>query len=122
MAGSPFDRLRKTAFSIVKNVMGYSASWTPSTGGVAQTAKVLFKDPTVMHRLNGPEGPFIKIEYGPFDYIMEYDLGIFPALQDNVREKLTEIVTIDGRNYGVRDVKSKWDGNTFIATMQLIEA
>lgn len=122
MGGTNFDKLQDAAFDTVLNTMGYEAAWTPSPlSSPTQNAKVLFKDPTQMHRLNGPYGDQMKVEYDPFSYIIEYKKGDFIELISNVRNGLEEIVSIDAVEYYVSKVEAKWDGKTFIATLGLKE-
>lgn len=117
MAGTAFDRLRDITFNVVTRVMGYTASWTPSAGGPAQTAQVLFADLTTKHLLNGLYKDQLRFEYRPFDYIMEYKIDVFPGLIDSARTKTPEVIIIDGNSYHVRMVTNKFDGKTFIAVM-----
>jgi len=112
MASTPFDSLSSKVFDVCTTVMGYDASWTPSTGGVALTARVLFGEPTMNDRL-GEYGD----NYNLRTFFMEYYVGSFPSLFDNVQDDLEEhiSITIDDieRTFYVVKESAKYDGRTY---------
>lgn len=109
-----FDGIQQTAFGIVANTMGYTASWTPAAGGSAtQTATVLFKDASETCKL-------LQIEYDPRRAMMEYFVTGLIGLKTSVNNKVNEIVTVNGISYGVNEVKAAFDGQTIIAQLQTI--
>lgn len=111
MSDNLFDDLRDASFDVVSNTMGYEASWEPSEGGNVQTARVLFNNPTEGKKLSG-------VEYDPYHYEMEYRVGHFEGLKQSVDSNNIEAVTIRGKEYNVRQITAKWDGNTMIAVLE----
>jgi len=111
--GTPFDGIQDALFETVKSVYGTDASWAPSTGGPALTAKVLFKEPTNEKELAGRE-------YNPIQWIMEYKQGDFDNLFELVRSGTSEMVTIDNQNYYVRTVTALYDGKTLKSLLEKI--
>jgi hypothetical protein len=105
-----FDSLQQKAFGIISAQMGYDATWIPSQEGAQQTARVLFKDPTEMHELAG-------VEYNPLGFLMEYYADSFVGLFESVRSGNYEEVTVNGKRYLVRDVKTVADGRTYRAKL-----
>lgn len=110
-----FDGLQDTAFAIVTNTMGYTATWVPSSGLIpgGLTAQVLFKDATEMARL-------LQIEYDPQRAMIEYTINDLPGLKASVDLKTDELVVINGIQYGVEKVRALADGKTLAADLQLI--
>lgn len=116
MAGSNFDLLEQTMMDVVTNQFGYGASWSPSGGGPAQTGMVLFSSPTKKQQVQTLD--FV----GDTNYFMEYRKGVFTGLKEAVDDtKKKEQVVIDGTTYNVRMVKKKYDGDTYVATLELPE-
>lgn len=116
MAKNLFDDAQSVTFKTAAKTFGYSATWTPSIGGDEQTARILYNDPAEKDKIG-------EVEYDPYAYQMEYEKGDFIGLKEASDALKTEKVTIDGR-YGlktffVRKVKGKYDGNTFIADLEL---
>lgn len=105
-----FDGLRDMAFDTTTNVMGKDASWTPSTGGPMQTARVHFENADASQKLG-------DIEYQPVQPTMEYRKPFFSGLKASVDANNDESVTIDGIIYYVRSVKAIKDGNTLVAIL-----
>lgn len=114
--GSNFDLLESSMMDVVTNQFGYTTSWTPSAGGDAQTGLVLFKSPTKKQIVQ--QADFAGDVY----YSMEYRKGVFDGLFEavqNTRNK--EKVTIDGVDYNCRFAKGKYDGDTYVITLELPE-
>ena len=115
MAGSNFDLLESTMMDVITNQFGYSASWSPSTGGDVKFAKVLFGDPTKAAfvqaaAFDGDTNPFMEYKKGDLD-------GLVEAVRDT---KKKETVIIDSKQYRCRMVKKKYDGDTIIITLEAI--
>ena len=112
MASNLFDNLSGKVFGVCSKVMGYDASWTPSTGGGALTARVLFGEPTMNDRL-GEYGD----KYTLRTFFMEYYQGSFPLLFNNVQNDLPEyvLITIDDiqRTFYVINEEAKYDGRNY---------
>ena len=108
---SLFEGLQNAAFATAEAVFGFSASWTPSTGGSAVTTKVLFQNPTEQMKLAG-------VDYDPDAWRMEYRMGEFQALKGLVDTRGTsEIVVIESVEYYVAKISTKFDGKTMVATL-----
>ncbi|MGI9158253.1 MAG: hypothetical protein ACR2K1_00725, partial [Saprospiraceae bacterium] len=61
-------------------------------------------------------------QYDPYKYEMEYKEGDFPGLINRVEARGTpEIVTVDGKEYHVRDITAEYDGKTYRATLQPVQ-
>lgn len=112
MASNLFDNLSGKVFGVCSKVMGYDASWDPSTGGSTLTARVLFGEPTMDDRL-GEYGDVYTLR----TFFMEYYEGSFPLLFSNVQNDLEEVVqiTIDDiqRSFYVSSEECKYDGRTY---------
>ncbi len=107
-----FDGFMKKAFDVTLSVMGYDASWTPSIGGAALTARVHFREPNGEDNLSGAS-------YAPLTFVMEYRIDSFPTLIETVRAgSRTEQVQINGTTYYVRSVAKIQDGQTFQAVLE----
>lgn len=112
MAENIFDGLQDTTFDVVTTTMGYDATWSPSAGGPTKTGRVLFNNPTESKKIS-------EVEYDPYAYRMEYKKGVFNGLKQSADSNGTEIVTIKGQQYYVRQVAAKHDGNTLIAVLEI---
>jgi hypothetical protein len=108
-----FDRLQQNAFGVVARSMGYTAFWTPSSGGELQTATVLFNDASQMAKL-------LEVQYDPQRAMIEYYIGSFDGLKISVDAKNDETVIVNGIPYGVNEVRAKYDGKTYSAYLQLL--
>lgn len=105
---TPFDAYSSNVFKTATAIMGRSASWTPSSGGAAVTAMVLFSAPA--RESSGDEsGP------APIWPTMEYFPADLTGLLEAVREGKTEVVVIDGTSYTVAAVDPIRDGSTYLA-------
>jgi hypothetical protein len=114
-----FDTLKKKAFDVVTNLMGYDASWTNSVSNVLLTAKVGYKDPSEKQELSGIDS------WNPDQPFMEYRAGFFPGLKESVDAGVAEYVLITQQGdadsvigyFNVKEVKTKVDGDTFVARL-----
>jgi len=114
-----FDTLKTKAFDVVTNLMGYDAAWTSSVSNVLLTAKVGYKDPSEKQELSGIDS------WNPDQPFMEYRAGFFPGLKESVDAGVAEYVLItqqgDADNvigyFNVKEVKTKVDGDTFVARL-----
>lgn len=109
---SMFENMQKTVFATAGTVFGHVLTWTPSAGDDEITAKVLFQNPTESMKLAG-------IDYDPTLWRMEYSYEQLPGLKAAVDARGgAETVTIEGVDYYVRVVDTKYDGKTYIAQLQ----
>lgn len=113
---NPFDTIQAAAFDVVTNTFGYAAKWTPSGSAVEQTAKVLYKDATENHGLSDQD-------YDVERYKMEFKSGDFVELKkvidtaDTIEKVYIEIEKDTWLEFMVRHIERKFDGKTFIATL-----
>ena len=106
-----FDSLKTKAFDVVTNVMGYNATWL--SGSITYSARVGFKDPSEKQELSGIDS------WNPDEPFMEYRIGFFENLKLKVDSGNLEHVTIEGIGYfAVVEVKTKYDGETFVARLR----
>jgi hypothetical protein len=106
-----FDGIQSAAIGIVSNTFGYAATWIPSNGGESKTTTVLFKDATEASKL-------LDLPYNPKRAAMEYFGEAFSGLKEQVDGNQYERVTVNGVEYGVKQVLTKFDGKTFWAELQ----
>lgn len=106
-----FDSLKKQAFDAVTDLMGYNATWMGESNSF--NARVCFKDPSEKQELSGIDS------WNPDEPFMEYRVGFFENLKTRVDTGNLEHVTIDGIGYfAVVEVKTKYDGETFVARLR----
>jgi hypothetical protein len=98
--------------------MGYDATWTSSESGSSQlTARVTYKDPSEAQELSGID------TWNPDEPFMEYRVDFFPGLKERVdSSKLEYVEILEIGWFAVREVKTKFDGDTFIARLTKTEA
>lgn len=106
-----FDGLQVAAHTVVGNTMGNIATWTPSTGGAMQTARVLFNTPT--HK-----GDITDDEFDAISPKIEFLQGDFTGLVEAVQSNRTEAIVISGVSYLAYKVDQKFDGKTVIIHIQ----
>ena len=106
-----FDSLKKQAFDVVTNTMGYNATWLSES--ILNSARVGFMDPSEKQELSGIDS------WNPNEPFMEYRIGFFDNLKLNVDNGNLEYVTIEGIGYfAVVEVRTKYDGETFVARLR----
>ena len=108
-----FDGIQDALFNIVSNTFGDVAIWMPSTGSITITGAVLFKDATETAKI-------LDQPYSPKNCMVEYKNGDFNQLFELAALGSEEIISINGQQYGVLKVTSKFDGKTFTAAIQLL--
>lgn len=108
-----FDSLKRQAFDVITNTMGYNASWLSSeSGSVLLAARVGYKDPSEKQELSGIES------WNPDQPFMEYRVDFFPGLKSRVDDGQLEFITISGVGYfSVKEVRTAIDGDTFVARL-----
>lgn len=106
-----FDSLKKQAFDVVVDTMGYNTTWLSES--ILSNARVGFKDPSEKQELSGIDS------WNPDEPFMEYRIGFFDNLKTRVDSGNLEHVTIEGIGYfAVVEVKTKYDGETFVARLR----
>lgn len=109
-----FDHFQRTAVNVVSKTMGDNSIWQPLAGGEPQSANVLFKDATQTAKL-------LDQPFDPKLHLAEYQEGDFVGLFEAVDSGSEEKITVNGKNYGVLEVTSKFDGKTYIAALTLLK-
>lgn len=119
--GSPFDHIESTCFNVSNAIFGYKVEWTPTTpdGAAKQTGKGLYKEPTKQFSI-------MTIDFQITDESLEYKLGDFPELftlanKAASEEKVTIFFKSGTREFFVRKVVKKYDGDTFVAKLDPVE-
>lgn len=112
---SNFDGLQKTVFTVVENLYGDVAVWSPSSLTPDVTEKVLFNYPNNPIRV----GEADKYEYRPYDYSLEYFNDQFIGLKESVDNNGVEKIVCNGFNLVVRAVYCSFDGKTQRAYCEL---
>lgn len=113
MPPSQFDTMQAAVFEQAKNLYGYAAAWASVDGAASWSGLVLFRQPTENMNLAG------TFQYDPYRYEMEYKFRDFPGLLERVENRGNpETVTVDGKEYHVRDITADFDGKTYRATLQ----
>jgi hypothetical protein len=112
---SLFDTAKLRLHDLTAGIFGETAAWTPSEGGVEETAMVNFNAPDKAFSI-GSLDP-IEWEFTALDTWMEYRVGQFPTLKSAVDRKLPEQVRIKNTDYHVRKVVRTFDGDTFKAQL-----
>lgn len=108
-----FDSLKKNTFDTVTRVMGYDAIWVNSESNESFIARVGYKDPSEKQELSGIDS------WNPSEPFMEYRAGFFENLKVRVDNGNLETVEISGKgNFAVVEVRSKYDGDTFVARLR----
>ena len=120
-----FDASRNVLHNTTAKLFGEMASWTPSTGGVAQLVQVNFNHPEkddALGSMNAPEWEFTAL-----DTWIEYQAGQFTGLKEAVDHGRKETVILSNQNgdvigsYRVTKIRMvATDGNTFRAKVQLM--
>jgi len=106
-----FDSLKKQTFDVITNTMGYNAVWISESDTF--TARVGYKDPSEKQELSGIDS------WHPDEPFMEYRIGFFENLKYRVDNGMPEFVTIEGIGYfAVVEVRTKFDGETFVARLR----
>jgi len=111
MTGSIFSNIQKTVFATTETVFGYLATWEPSIGGDAVTERVLLQNPTEQMTTAG-------VDYDPDAWRMEFGQNQFVGLKQLADSRATnEKITIEGNEFLVAKVFTKFDGNTLVAIL-----
>jgi hypothetical protein len=122
---SLFDtQLKALVDGPVKGLYGDQLTWTPSAGGSAQTATVLFRDPTQMRKLGVRTGKALYSQ-GVLDDVIEdpfftYKSTELTGLYDSVVVGNVEYVTIKTQTYAVKMIEKEFDGNTLKAILESV--
>lgn len=111
--GNAFDLLKKQAFDVITLTMGYDAVWISSeSGSEPLLARVGYYDPSEKIELSGIDS------WNPDEPFMEYRIDKFPGLKNRIDLGFSEFVEIEGKgHFAVREVKTKYDGETFVARL-----
>ena len=110
-----FDKFKKDVFHQTLTVMGEGATWQCSDGSVKH-GRVLFKNPTMPATIG-------NADYVPVTPSIEYFKDTFEGLKQAVdaQPASREFVIIRDTAYLVTAVETKFDGDTFLANLELSE-
>jgi hypothetical protein len=111
---NPFDDIAKQVFSEVASVMGEKAVWHTSNGSGDIEGTVLFKDPSEVEQIGGPE----QYDYRPATPKIEYYNGTFVGLKELVDTQTEEQITVHGQRYLILSIEKIADGNTYKAHLE----
>ena len=112
---SIFDDMQQIVFSNTQTVFGDTAVWTPSDSEFVQTENVLFNCPTEPISIGSND----KYSYRPYDYFFEYSVNQFITLKTLVDSGQIQTITVKGIPLLIREVRTKFDGQTYIAYGEL---
>lgn len=109
---NPFDTLKIKTFDVITQTMGYDAVWTNSVSSEVLTSRIGYKDPSEKQELSGIDS------WNPSEPFMEYRIGFFSGLKELTDSNVFQKVTIDTKGvFYVREVQTKFDGDTFVARL-----
>jgi hypothetical protein len=112
-----FDEMEEQVFSQVTTLMGEDAVWYSSFGGESE-GRVLFKYPTHAETIgNSGSG-----ELDPIAPVVEWYRGTFTGLKESVDAQNREYLLLRGQSYFVESVRTKFDGDTYVANLTLSTA
>ena len=110
-----FDSLKKAVFSQIIDVMGEDAVWSSSKGDA--DGRILFNYPTKPL----PIGQSDVYEYEPVTPKAEFYKETFVGLKEATDQQSEEFLIIRGAKYLVTKVVTKFDGDTCIAELELVD-
>ena len=112
---TPFDDLEERVFGHVLDLMGESALWQSSDGATI-TGLLLFNNPTMPSTI----GQSDEYLYKPVTPTAEYYRDAFVGLKEATDKQYEEFLIIREKKYLVTKVEAKFDGDTYIATLELV--
>jgi hypothetical protein len=111
--GAPFDIFEDALMNVVTAMMGYDASWQPSTGGDTITGRMLLKYPTKKEDIQ-------TVNFAHDYYMAEYKEADFSALKPATDQSSnTERLIINGTKFTILNITRKYDGKTCVAALEL---
>lgn len=108
-----FDALAGQAFEHISNLMGEDAVWLASKSKEV-SGRVLYKNPTDPVQIGDAE----SYEYRPNTTTIEYYAGTFIGLKEAVDAGSEEYITVRDRKYLIQNIGTKFDGNTYVASLE----
>lgn len=111
-----FDALAGQTFEHISNLMGEDAVWLASKFKLIH-GQVLYKDPTEPVQIGEAE----SYEYRPSTAAIEYYAGTFAGLKQAVDAGNEEFISVRDRKYMVQSIATKFDGKTYVASLDLHE-
>ena len=103
-----FDKKKESLHKLTARLMGYVATWA------GESVKVNYKGPSSERDLNG-------FDYYPTVPEMEYFSDQFVGLKEAVDNGESQSVVIEEvGTFWVRQVNKKFDGDTYSATLEII--
>lgn len=109
-----FDNLKQTVFSHILSVMGEDAVWV-SSSGEETTGQILFNYPTQPDKIGDTD----QYQTEPITPTAEYYTDTFEGLKADADTQIDGYLLIRGQKYFVLSVQTKYDGDTYIANLEL---
>jgi len=109
-----FEKFKKSVFAQTLKMFGVDAVWTPVNAEIV--GRVFFKDPTQSRTIG--DGDVYRID--PSLPTAEYFAGTFIGLKEAVERQSHEYLRIRNRIYLVTKVETKFDGDTYVAELELV--
>jgi len=111
-----FDGLEQSTFDRILGVMGEDALWLSSNGGDDIEGRILFNYPTNPMTIGHSD----NYEYKPVNPTAEYWKDTFIGLKESTDQQNYEFLQVRGRKYLVKSVETKYDGDTYVANLELV--
>ena len=111
-----FDELKQIAFAHILDVMGEEAVWINSQGE-EETGRVLHKYPTMPMTIGDTD----TYQYPPNTPTAEFFKDTFIGIKEQSDKQNTEYLIIRDKKYFVTLVDTRFDGDTYVAHLQLIQ-
>lgn len=108
-----FDELAGQTFEHISNLMGEDAVWLASKSETVH-GRVLYKNPTEPVQIGDAE----SYEYRPSTVTIEYYAGTFNGLKEAVDVGNEEFISVRNRKYLAQSIATKFDGNTYVASLE----
>lgn len=116
-----FDDISKRAYSQTLDVFGEHAVWLrqSKTEGGSQTSidgNILFKCPTQ----KTPIGNSDAYDYKSDSPTAEYYIDTFTGLKELCDKQINQYLIIRNQKYFITSIDTKFDGDTYVAYLELI--
>ena len=111
-----FDDAAHLAFSYTLDFMGEDALWQSSLGEVV-SGRILFRYPTQPYTI----GEADTYEYKVNTPTAEFYKDTFLGLKEMVDEQNFEYMSIRGKRYFIKEIETKFDGDTYVAHLELFK-
>ena len=107
-----FDKHKQRTFSHILDIMGENAVWERSETGETEEGRILFNYPTKPKEID-------QYEYPPEKPVAEWYKDTFIGLKELCDSQSNEYLIVRGDRYFVTQIETKFDGETYIANLEL---